>query len=197
MINKLICISGMCGSGKSAVSDYLRQKRDFGYVRFGQITMDKIIEQGQEPSEALEREIREGFRKKHGMAAFAILNMPKFDELLKKGDVIGDDLMSWEEYIELKKKYGENVIFIAIYAPPKIRYQRLESRSNKHGGDRSKRYRSFTKKEAASRDEAEIENLHKAGPIAMADYTLINTSSLKHLQRQIDEVLDDIYSARE
>lgn len=193
LANKLICLVGMCGSGKSEVAEYLKSKRDFGYVRFGQITLDKLIELDEKPTEAREKEIREGLRKEHGMAAFAILNIPKFDALLGKTDVIGDGLYSWEEYLVLKEKYCDNLIVLAVYASPKTRYSRLEGRSEKHGEDKNLRFRSFTKEEAASRDKAEIENINKAGPIAMADYTVANEKSIEDLKSQIDEIVQKIY----
>jgi dephospho-CoA kinase len=193
MANKLICLVGMCGAGKSEVADYLVSRRKFDLVRFGQITLDKVKELGKKPSEKLEKKIREDLRKKHGMAAFAIFNIPKFDELLNKGDVIGDGLYSWQEYLVLKEKYQENLIIIAVYAPPKIRYQRLDGRAEKHGSDKDLRFRSFTKDEAEKRDRAEIENLHKAGPITMADYTLINTRKINYLHEQINDIIIDIY----
>ncbi|MCX6810531.1 MAG: AAA family ATPase [Candidatus Berkelbacteria bacterium] len=193
MNHKLICLVGMCGAGKSEVADYLQSKRDFGFVRFGQLTLDVIKEMGEKPNEALEKKIREDLRKKHGMAAFAILNIPKFDKLLKKSDVIGDGLYSWEEYLVLKEKYGDQLVIIATFAPPLVRYARLENRATKHGADKNLRYRSFTASEAASRDKAEIENIHKAGPIAMADFTLINTGKLPELHKQINNILKEIY----
>lgn len=193
MKSKLICIVGMCGAGKSEVAEYLMKKRKFGYVRFGQITLDEVKRLGKKPSEALEKKIREGFRKKYGMAAFAILNLPKFETLLKEGDVIGDGLYSWEEYLTLKKKFGERFVCLGVYAPPQIRYARLEGRSKKHGEDKKMRYRSFTRAEAASRDVSEIENINKAGPIAMADYLVVNTTSIKSLEKQIDGVLKNIF----
>jgi dephospho-CoA kinase len=196
MKHKLICLVGMCGAGKSEVADYLMSKRKYGFVRFGQITLDKVKELGKEPSEELERKIREDLRNRYGMAAFAILNISKFDELLEEGDVIGDGLYSWEEYLVLKEKYGNNLIVIATYASPKIRYQRLEGRAEKHGDDKNLRFRSFTKAEAIKRDKAEIENLHKAGPIVMADYTLINIKDINFLQKQIDQILSDIYGKK-
>ena len=192
-MSKLICLVGMAGSGKSEVADHLMKKKDFGFVRFGQITLDKIKDMGVMPTEALEKKIREGMRKKHGMAAYAILNIPKFDKLLKVGDVIGDGLYSWEEYLVLKEKYKEKFIVIATYAPPSMRYDRLEGRGKKHGEDKDLRFRGFTKEEAASRDKSEIENLHKAGPITMADYTVKNTSTLKKLHNQADEIMEEIY----
>ena len=183
----------MCGSGKSEVAEYMKQKREYGFLRFGQITLDKIKEMGVDPTEALEKKIREGFRADHGMAAFAILNLPKFDELLKVSDTIGDGLYSWEEYLVLKEKYGDNFSVIAVYAPPKIRYERLSGRSAKHGEDKDLRFRSFTKEEAASRDKSEIENSHKGGPIAMADFTVMNTGTIEDIHDQVDKIMEEIY----
>ncbi len=184
---------GMCGAGKSEVAEHLKSKKEFGFVRFGQITLDKVCEMGKEPTEALEREIREKMREDYGMAAFAKLNILKFDKLLLKGDVIGDGLYSWEEYIVLKEKYSDQLVVIATYAPPKMRYKRLEGRSERHGEDDDKRYRSFSKAEAESRDKSEIENLHKAGPIAMAAFTVKNTTTLDDLKRQVDDIFKEIY----
>jgi len=192
-MNRLICLVGMGGAGKSEVADYLMTKKNFGYVRFGQITLDKIKNLGKKPSEALEKEIRENLRKEFGMAAFAKLNIPKFDMFLKKGDVIGDGLYSWEEYLVLKEKYKEQLVVICVFSPPKLRYERMGNRADKHGEDKDLRFRNFSKEEAEKRDKAEIENLHKAGPIAMADYTIVNISSIKVLREQIDNILRNIY----
>lgn len=192
-MNKLVCLVGMCGAGKSEVSDYLMSKRQFGFVRFGQVTLDKIKEMGKAPSEQLEKEIRESLRRELGMDAFAKLNIPKFDVLLKKSDVIGDGLYSWEEYLTLKNRYGEKMVVVAVYAPPAVRYARIANRSSKHGNDDKLRFRNFSPKEAASRDKSEIENLHKAGPIAMADFTLLNTGNKQNLRSQVDNILKEFY----
>lgn len=189
MLNKIIFIVGMAGSGKSVVSDEL-VKNGFGFVRFGQITLDKVKEDGLEVNEINERKIREGFRKEHGMGAFAILNIPKFDELLEKSNVVGDGLYSWSEYKILKKKYKNAMHVIAVYAPPEMRYGRLENRSVKN--DEKQRFRSTTKEQSKSRDYAEIENLDKGGPIAMADFTIINTGTLEQLKQEVNNILDII-----
>lgn len=186
MANKLICLVGLPGAGKTEVADYLMNKKNFGFVRFGQITLDWFIKKGIKPTEKMERKIREDLRRKYGMAAFAKLNVSKFDALLKKEDVIGDGLYSWEEYLYLKNRYKDKLIVMAVYAPPKLRYARLVGRGKKHGKDSKLQFRSFTKAEAEARDKAQIENLHQAGPIAMADYTLLNVCSLKVLHQQID-----------
>ena len=183
----------MPGAGKSEVADYMRSKRDFGYFRFGQIVLDRVKESGQAGSEKQEREIRENIRAEYGMAAMAILNLPKMQELLESNDVIGDGLYSWEEYLFLKEKFGDNLAIVAICAPPKVRYARLVGRADRHQGDASLRYRSFTKEEVVERDHAEIENSHKAGPIAMADYIVINNCSIEELYTQVDDALTRIF----
>lgn len=188
MSNKLICIVGMTGSGKSVVSDYLVEK-GFKFLRFGQITLDYIKDNNLELCEKVEKEVREGFRKEHGMSAYAILNIPKFDELLKEGNVVGDGLYSWSEYKVLKEKYGDNFYVLAVYAPPEVRYARLENRKEI---DEKMRNRPTTRRESKSRDYAEIENIEKGGPIAMADFTVINTSTIESVREQVDKFLKKI-----
>lgn len=189
MANKLICVVGMPGSGKSIISDELA-KKGFAYLRFGQITLDKIKEDGLEVNEANEKKTREGFRKEHGMAAFAVLNIPKIDELIKDFNVAVDGLYSWSEYKMLKEKYGENMFVLAVFAPPKLRYERLENRSAEN--DDQKRFRSFTKVESKSRDYAEIENMEKGGPIAMADFTIVNTGTIDEAKEKLGQFLSQI-----
>lgn len=184
--NKIICVVGMPGSGKSEASDEL-VRQGFAFLRFGQITLDKVKEQGLELTEASERKIREEIRKKHGMGGFATLNIPKVDELLKKSDVVVDGLYSWSEYKILQEKYGDKMHVLAVYSPPKTRYERLTDRSIE--GDSAQRFRSFTKEEARARDYAEIENLEKGGPIVMADFTIVNTGRLAELRENVRQIL--------
>lgn len=189
MSNRIICIVGMPGSGKSVVADEL-VKQGFAFLRFGQITLDIVKQRGLEPSEKIEKEIREGLRKEHGMAAFALLNIPKIDELLKKSDVAVDGLYSWSEYKILKEKYGGLMSVVAVFAPPKTRYERLTNRSVE--GDEARRFRNFTKEEAKSRDYAEIENLEKGGPIVMADFTIVNTGTIVQLKEAVNRITSGV-----
>lgn len=189
-MHKLVCITGLTGSGKSVASDYFA-KKGFQFLRFGQITLDEVKRRGLEPTEAVERPIREEFRKKYGMAAFAILNLPKLKQLLKKGNTLGDGLYSFEEYKVLKNEFGKNFRLIAIYSPPDMRYDRLTKRKLLKD-DKELRNRPATKADAESRDYAELENLNKGGTIAMADYTILNTKDIKYFNRQLNEIFKEI-----
>ncbi|MBU1180108.1 AAA family ATPase [Patescibacteria group bacterium] len=187
MKTKIIAIVGMCGSGKSVLADAL-VARGWGFVRFGQLTLDIVKEKGLEPNEKNEREIREKIRAEHGMGAFATLNIPKFDKALEEKNLVADGLYSWSEYKILKDYYGGRLTVVAIYAPPALRYERISQRfSDKKDVDL--RNRNFSKEEAQARDFAEIENLDKGGPIAMADYTISNTGALEKFKEKIDEFI--------
>lgn len=186
-MNRFIALVGMCGSGKSVVADELVDK-GYRFFRFGQITLDIILEKGWEINEKNERAIREGLRKEYGMGAYAIKNLPKIDQYLQEGDVVGDGLYSWDEYKILKEKYKDQLVVIAVYAPPKLRYERLSQRKRSES-DKEVRNRQLTAEQAKSRDFSEIENLDKGGPIAMADHTLINTGTVEHLKAQLEDIL--------
>jgi len=99
--------------------------------------------------------------------------------LLKQSNVVVDGLYSWEEYTLLKSRYHDNLGLVAVWASPKTRYARLAKR----------KVRPLAAKEAASRDVAELENTNKGGPIAMADFTIINESSLKDLEKETGRVM--------
>jgi len=183
--HKFVAIVGLCGAGKTIASNFFVEK-GYQYARFGQIVLDEVKKQvGLRSDPALEKEIREGFRKKYGPAAMAILNKPKFDRLLKKGNVVGDGLYSWSEYKYLKKAYGNNFRCVAIQASPELRYKRLSERKVI---DEKLINRPLSEEEAKKRDYAEIENIEKGGPIAIADVTIVNEGSVDEFKEKLEEL---------
>jgi dephospho-CoA kinase len=175
---KVVSILGMTGAGKSEVS-CLFEENGFTRIRFGELTDEEMKKRNLKPNEENERLVRELLRKEHGPAAYAKLNLPRIEQALKKSDVVIDGLYSWEGYIYLKERYGEDLYLVAVWSSPRTRYGRLTKRSS----------RRLTLEEAASRDRAEIENIQKGGPIAMADFTIINESSLEDLREQAKRII--------
>jgi dephospho-CoA kinase len=175
---KVVSIVGMTGAGKSEVSRVFEQN-GFTRIRFGDLTDEEMRRRGLKPSEGNERLVRELLRREQGSAAYAELNQPRIEQALKSSDVVIDGLYSWEEYLCLKACYGEDLYLVAVWSSPRTRYTRLAGRSS----------RRLTEEEAASRDIAEIENIAKGGPIAMADFTIVNESSLEDLRREAERVV--------
>jgi dephospho-CoA kinase len=178
---KVVAIVGMAGSGKSEVAR-LFEKHGFTRIRFGDVTDEEVKKRGLELNEENERHVREMLRKEQGMDAYAKLNLPRINTALKNTDAVIDGLYSWEEYAFLKGYYGENLCLVAVWASPATRYARLAGRADRH----------LTVEEAASRDTAEIENLNKGGPVAMADFIIINASSLIDLEKQTERIIAEI-----
>jgi len=178
-MNKVIALVGMAGSGKSEVSRCF-EKAHYARVRFGDITDREVRRRGLELNEQNERQVRETLRREHGMAAYAKLNLPRIDKALANGNVVVDGLYSWEEYILLKEYYGEKFMVTAVWASPDTRYRRLAGRKE----------RPLTREEAAGRDRAEIEKINKGGPIAMADFTILNEASLEELMINTTKIIE-------
>jgi dephospho-CoA kinase len=175
---KVVAIVGMTGAGKSEVARVF-EEHGFKRVRFGDITDEELRNRGLELNERNERRIREQLRKKHGMAAYAKLNLPRIDSSLKSSNVVIDGLYSWEEYILLKERYGGRLSVVAVWASPATRHARLAHRTK----------RPLVLEEAAGRDKSEVESINKGGPIAMADFTILNEVSLAELEEETVRVL--------
>ena len=173
-MNKIIAIVGMCGSGKSIACEYFENK---GYkkVYFGGVTLDKIKELGLELNQENERKISRELREEYGMGAYALLLLPKIRELSKESNVVLDGLYSWDELKILKEEFKDDIVVLCIVVDKKHRYDRISKRE----------FRSLDKESAIRRDISEIENSAKGGPIAYADYYILNN-------KDIDSYLNDL-----
>lgn len=178
---KVVAIVGMSGSGKSEVARIFEQK-GFVRIRFGDLTDKEVLRRGLKLTEENERSVREQLREEHGMAAYAKLNLPEIDASLKQLNVVVDGLYSWEEYRLLKDHYKDSFVVLAVYSSPKTRQNRLCRRQ----------VRPLTPEESLSRDFAEIENLNKGGPIAMADFTLLNESTVEALGKEMERLIAEL-----
>ena len=174
----IVAVVGMAGAGKSEAARIF-EKNGFSRVRFGDVTDEEVRRQGLELNEENERRAREQIRKEYGMAAYAMLNLPRIDLAAKQAPVVIDGLYSWEEHTFLKNYYADNFHVVAIWASPKTRHLRLAARAE----------RPLTSEEAAQRDKAEVEKLNKSGPIAVAEFTIPNESSLKNLEREVKQTI--------
>ncbi len=180
-MNQIIALVGMCGSGKSVCCEEFRG-RGWEYVYFGGVTMKELEKRGLERNETNERSIREELRKTYGPAAFAILLKEEISEKLKSNHVCLDGLYSWSELLVLREAFGERLTVVAIIAERKKRYGRIAKRV----------IRPLTPQQAESRDIAEIENMEKGGPIAMADLFLFNDGTEEDFRGATRALIDRV-----
>lgn len=178
--NYVIVLVGMPGAGKSFCVEYL-EKKGCPSVYFGGITIDEVKRRGLEVNETNEKLVREELRANEGAGVMALRTIPKIEALFESGShvVVADGLYSWTEYKIFKAKFGEHAIIVAIAAPRKLRHQRLANRP----------IRPLTEEQVSNREYAEIENIEKGGPIANADFTIVNSSTPEVLLADLDTVL--------
>lgn len=174
----LIAVVGMAGAGKSTVAGYLQDKH-WRRVTLGDLTREELDRRGLPYIQQNERVVREELRRQHGPDAYARLILPRLQESFRQGPTVVDGLYSWAEYIFLKGHLPQRMWVLAVFTDRPLRYQRLAHRP----------VRALTPEEAEARDIAEIEKLDKGGPIAMADYTLMNNGSADSLYASIERAL--------
>ena len=180
---RVLTLVGMPGAGKSTCVDYLVEK-GFPSVYFGGITVDEVKARGLEVNEENEKKVREELRAKEGPGVMAKRIILKIEDLYAQGHkkVVADGLYSWTEYKIFKEKFGDRAVIIAVAAPRRLRHERLAKRLERPLND----------EQVTAREYAEIENIEKGGPIANADYTLVNDSTPEKLLLDLDKVLREV-----
>lgn len=168
---KIIALLGMPGSGKTEASSFL-ESNGYKQIRFGDITDEVLKEKNLDINEENEKVIREQLRKEHGMAAYAILNLPRIKQLDK---VVLDGVRSYAEVETLRKEFDSSIIFVSIICSKELRYKRISER----------KYRGLSEEEIISRDVAEVRNLDMGTAIVMADKFIINDGSKEELHKQL------------
>ncbi|NTW61180.1 AAA family ATPase [Candidatus Saccharibacteria bacterium] len=180
---KIVAFVGLAGAGKTSAVEHLVAK---GYpkVYFGGIILEAMKEAGVEDNPANEKIYREELRRQEGNDFIAKRISKQIHSLIESGQhrIIADGLYSWTEYKYLKHEFPGELIVIAVISPRHLRHHRLSNRP----------IRPLNASEAEERDWAEIENIEKGGPIAIADYFVSNDGDLDHFYKQIDQVLEDI-----
>ncbi len=179
---KVIALVGMPGSGKGTCTTHLSETYKWPLVHFGNMMYEEVARRGLDIVKD-EKFVREDMRKKDGPAVLAKHVAVKAKAYLADDAeaVVLDGLYSWSEYKYLQGEFGDSLVTIAVAAPRKLRYERAAARVDAH--------RKYTPEQIAARDIQEIENLEKGGPIAFADYTIVNDESAETLLGKLDTIV--------
>jgi dephospho-CoA kinase len=182
---KLLAIVGMSGSGKSVVVDHLTEK-GIPKVYFGGMIYKEMERRGIErtPDGESEKHFREMIRETEGKDWVVRQVIEETKGLIAAGQkrVVLDGVYSWTEYKALKHEFPGELTVLAVVVPKGLRHKRVAKRPD----------RPFNAEQIQERDRSEIENLEKGGPIAMADYYVLNDGSVAELHTALDKILADI-----
>lgn len=182
---KLLAIVGMSGSGKTEIVNYLTEK-GVPKVYFGGMIYKEMAKRGIERSAdgESEKHFREMIRETEGKDWVVKQAVKEARDLIEAGQkrIVLDGLYSWTEYKILKKEFPRLLTVLAVVVQKKLRHKRVARRTE----------RPFNTAEIQERDRSEVENLEKGGPIAMADYYVLNDGSLGELNDSVKKILAEM-----
>lgn len=182
---KILALVGMSGSGKSVALDYLTEK-GIPKVYFGGMIYKEMEKRGIErtPDGESEKHFREMIRETEGKDWVVRQVISETKSLIEAGQrrVVLDGVYSWTEYNILRHEFPGMMTFVAVVTDKKLRYKRVAARPE----------RPFNKAEIMERDRSEIENLEKGGPIAAADYYILNNGSISEMHKDLQKILEEI-----
>ena len=175
----VVCITGLFGSGKDTVADYLVEKHGFHKIDMGEVLREMLKEKGIKPT----RENLQEFRKQHGNTFLA----EEITKRIEKGGwkrVVINGVRRSEDYEIPKKKFGEKLKMILIKADKIKRFIRLKRR----GSERDpKSIKEFEKQE---RREYKIYDFNKT--FSYADFVVENNSTIEDLKSKIDKIVGEL-----
>ena len=162
---------------------YLTSK---GYpkVYFGGVVLDEVAKRGLELTQENEQPIREELRQTEGKDFIVKRIIQQIHDLVDGGQhrIVADGIYSWTEYKVLKKEFPGELTVVAVVAPKHLRKHRMSNRE----------VRPLNSEQVDQRDWAEIENIEKGGPIAIADFYIHNDSNIESLHQQLNKILEAI-----
>ena len=139
-----------------------------------------MSEAGIEPTWDNQQVFREEIRAREGKDFVVKRVVTGIHNLIQAGQkkIVLDGLYTWSEYKILKHEFPGQLSVIAIVTPKHLRYRRMMKRPE----------RPMQPREVDKRDWSEIENLEKGGPIAIADYFVINDGTLEELHQKLNDI---------
>ncbi len=180
---KIVAFVGLAGSGKSSAVDYVTAKQ-IPKIYFGGVIYKAMEEAGIKITWDSQKKFREEIREREGKDFVVKRAIKEVHDLVAVGQhkIVLDGLYSWSEYKILKHEFPGAMTVIAIVTPKHERKARMAQRPE----------RPMTSEEIDERDWAEIENLEKGGPIAIADYFVHNDKNVDWFHEQLAAVLRHI-----
>lgn len=180
VISRVMAVVGLCGVGKSVVTQILSSALESEVVYFGGVITNEVARRGLSLTLENERDVREDIRRIHGMSAVAVLAAPTVQAHLDCGrSVVIDGLYSYAEKDYLVQNLTAPLKLIAVHSPKHLRYERMAVR----------KHRPLTPEQVDQRDLSEVAALDKATPIALADSHVVNDGTIDELRRSLERAL--------
>jgi dephospho-CoA kinase len=172
---RLLLVTGMAGSGKTTLSDILR---DRGYTVFtmGDVIRHEVRMRNQSPTPENLGKMAKNIRKTGGDAAVAKKCIPLIIGA-PTNKVILDGIRSLDEVSVFQEAF--DAFLIAVHASPDSRYKRLKNRGRSDDPPNRQAFR--------ERDRREL-SFGMGNAIALSDYIISNDNGVDNLEKEIDKL---------
>ncbi len=173
----------MPGSGKGLLKDILEKEFKVTVITMSEVLRKRYEKEKKENERLMDYAFR--VRQMFGRGVVAKMCIEEIKGL--NYDIIAfDGVRNWEE-VEEFSKVGD-VVIIAVHSPRALRYERLMKRGR---ADDPKDYESFVK-----RDFEEL-NMGIGTVISLADYVIVNDSTIDEFKVRAIEVLNKIIHGKD
>ncbi|MEM0438020.1 MAG: AAA family ATPase [Candidatus Micrarchaeia archaeon] len=179
---KIVCVTGMRGCGKSVLGEAAKM-RGMPVFEMRDIVAEMMAAENIIMSNRNMREFAKGIREVYGKDIVARKMAERIRAAgIRRGVVLVIGVRGMYEVRAFREAFGEqNVVLLAIHSPPKMRFQRVMSRTGKI--DDPKSYDEFLWS-----DEMELGyGVSKA--ISLADLMIVNDGTLEEYINKCKEIL--------
>ncbi len=184
----IIGMTGSIAAGKETLTKSLREK-GFRYYQTSDLLKEELYKRGMEITRKNMQDLGDEWRAKYGAEALMKMLLERID---RNGDSIIDSIRNPKEAGFLRN-HIDHFIMVAVDAPREIRFRRMLARGKESD---PKNWEDFLKVDARDREDPENPLGQQVGRcIQMADYVLINDSSLEYFKRKIENLLSEIDTA--
>ena len=174
---KVICVLGLIGSGKDAVSRYLVQKYGYTLVNSGDFLREIARNRGLKPNRQTVSKIFKEYLKEHGEGGLA-RELMSYVKGTGSGKIVFNTTRTNEQAEELKKQFPETK-FLLITAPQKTRFERMKKRMR--AGD-PKTFDDFMKQEEMDLRDYPLKGIF----LEYSDYKIDNSRDFESLKSNVD-----------
>lgn len=171
-------LTGKISSGKSTISNYIREKYGFNVIGFRDLILQEIRRKGMEETRENMQCVGNYLYNELGPEEFC---NQLISECNSKENYVIDSIRHLKIHLYLKRKEPNKYFLIFVDAPINVRLERLTRR------DKNKFNFQALKKMESHQVESEIEDIRPN-----SDYAVFNNSCLRSLYNNVDKIMEKL-----